>query len=44
MRVLAIGSLVLTLVAATPASAQLTRAMRDYSGVRTPIQLSRTCW
>jgi len=38
MRVLAIGSLVLTLVAATPASAQLTRAMRDYSGVRTPIR------
>lgn len=38
MRVVAIGSLVLALVAAAPASAQLTRAMRDYSGTRAPIR------
>ena len=38
MRVLAIGSLVLALVAATPASAQLSRAMREYSGARVPIR------
>jgi hypothetical protein len=38
MRMVAIGSLVLALVAATPASAQLTRAMRDYSGARVPIR------
>ena len=38
MRVVAIGSLVLAFVAATPASAQLTRAMRDYSGTRAPIR------
>ena len=38
MRVVAIGSFVLALVAAAPASAQLTRAMRDYSGTRAPIR------
>lgn len=38
MRVVAIGFLVLALVAAAPASAQLTRAMRDYSGTRVPIR------
>jgi hypothetical protein len=38
MRVLAFGAFVLAFVAATPASAQLTRAMRDYSGARVPIR------